>query len=262
VIPLLRDWIGIRGWRQRVNWAVRKFYVAPPAVRIAAIAVIALLGLTIINLVYHVLRKPTEMFALISSEFDKAPDDTWRHYGSLFREYSTAAVSPELLAALAQVEGAGNPVARTYWRWQLSWNPLALYQPASSSVGMFQMTDAAFAEAQEFCIYHHIVTEDGCRLNWLYFRVVPSHAIQLAAVYLDRNVEKIVAEHIGAKPNPEHKRELAAIIHLCGVSVAKAFVQRGYRLLAGERCGEHVVATYLVRVKAMEREFRRLAANL
>jgi hypothetical protein len=105
VIPLLRDWIGIRGWRQRVNWAVRKFYVAPPAVRIAAIAVIALLGLTIINLVYHVLRKPTEMFALISSEFDKAPDDTWRHYGSLFREYSTAAVSPELLATLAQVEG-------------------------------------------------------------------------------------------------------------------------------------------------------------
>ena len=262
MIPLRRDWIGIRGWRQRVNWAVRKFYVARPAIRIAAIAVIALLGLTTINLVYHVLRKPTEMFALISSGFDKAPADTWRHYGSLFREYSTAAVSPELLAALAQVEGAGNPVARTYWRWQLSWNPLALYQPASSSVGMFQMTDAAFAETQGFCIHDHIVMEDGCRLNWLYFRVVPSHAIQLAAVYLDRNVEKIVAENIGARPNPEHKRELAAIIHLCGVGVAKAFVQRGYRLLAGARCGEHVVTTYLVRVKAMEREFRRLAANL
>jgi hypothetical protein len=27
-------------------------------------------------------------------------------------------------------------------------------------------------------------------------------------------------------------------------------VQRGYRLLAGERCGEHVVTTYLARVKA------------
>ena len=78
-------------------------------IRIAAIAVITLLGLTTINLLYHVRRKPTEMFALISSEFDKAPADTWRHYGSLFREYSTAAISPELLAALAQVEGAGSP---------------------------------------------------------------------------------------------------------------------------------------------------------
>ena len=257
MIPLRRDRIG----RQRVNWAVRKFHVARPAIWIAAIAAIVLLGLTAINLVYHVIRKPTEIFAFISSEFDKTPADTWRHYGSLFRAYSTAAVSPELLAALAQVEGAGNPVARTYWRWQLSWNPLTLYQPASSSVGMFQMTDAAFAETRGFCIHDHIVTEDGCRLNWLYFRVVPSHAVQLAAVYLDRNVEMIVAEHIDARPNPEQKRELAAINHLCGAGVANAFAQRGYRLLAGERCGEHVVTTYLVRVKAMEREFRRLSAN-
>ena len=29
-------------------------------------------------------------------------------------------MTPELLAALAQVEGSGNPVARTYWRW--SWS--------------------------------------------------------------------------------------------------------------------------------------------
>ena len=103
--------------------------------------------------------------------------------------------------------------------------------------------------------------EDGCRLNWLYIRVVPSHAIQLAAVYLDRNVERIVAEQISARPNANHKRELASIIHLCGAGAAKAFAQRGFRLLAGERWGEHVVAAYLARVKAMEREFRRLAAN-
>ena len=134
VIPARRDWIGIRGWRHRVNWAVRRFYVARPAIRIAVIAVTALLGLTTFNLVYHVLRKPTEMFAFISGEFDKAPADTWRDYGSLFREYSTATISPELLAALAQVEGAGNPVARTYWRWQLSWNPLALYRLPSTLV--------------------------------------------------------------------------------------------------------------------------------
>ena len=57
-------------------------------------------------------------------------------------------MTPELLAALAQVEGAGNPVARTYWRWRLSWNPLELYRPASSAVGMYQITDATFQEAK------------------------------------------------------------------------------------------------------------------
>ena len=36
-----------------------------------------------------------------------------------------------LLAALAQAEGAGNPVASTYWRWRLTRNPFASYQPAS-----------------------------------------------------------------------------------------------------------------------------------
>ena len=72
-----------------------------------------------INLVYHVLCKPTEIFAFVSGAFNKVSAGKWRQYGRSFREYSTAVVSPELLAALAQVEGAGNPVARTYWRWQL-----------------------------------------------------------------------------------------------------------------------------------------------
>jgi len=34
----------------------------------------------------------------------------------MHRSYSTTSITPELLAALAQVEGAGNPVARIYWR--------------------------------------------------------------------------------------------------------------------------------------------------
>ena len=256
-----RGWNVTRRWGERVRWGGRKLYGAPPAIRIAAIAAITLLGLPTVNLVYHVLRKPAEMFAFISSEFNKPPAETWRHYGSLFREYSTAAISPELLAALAQVEGSGNPLARTYWRWQLSWNPLALYQPASSAVGMFQMTDAAFAEARRFCIRDHIVIEDGCRFNWLYIRVVPSHAIQLAAAYLDHNVERVLASYPNTKPNAEHKRELAAIVHLCGAGSANAFAQRGFRVLTSERCGEHDVADYLVRVRAMQWEFRRLAAN-
>ena len=124
---LRRVWSVTRRWGERVSRAGRKLHGAQPAVRIAVIAAIILLGLPTLNLVYHVLRKPAELFAFISSKFNKTPAKTWRDYGSLFREYSTAVISSELLAALVRVEGASNPLARTYWRWQLSWNPLALY---------------------------------------------------------------------------------------------------------------------------------------
>jgi hypothetical protein len=75
------------------------------------------------------------MFFPVSDAMNKMPAETWEQYAPLFREYSTATITPELLAALAQVEGAGNPVASTYWRWRLTWNPFAVYQPASSAVG-------------------------------------------------------------------------------------------------------------------------------
>jgi hypothetical protein len=81
----------------------------------------------------------------------REPIETWRQYEPLFHTYSTSTITPELLAALAQVESTGNPVARTYWRWQLTWNPFAVYKPASSAVGMYQMTDAAYAEAARYC---------------------------------------------------------------------------------------------------------------
>jgi hypothetical protein len=72
-------------------------------------------------------RKPTEMLFPVSATMNKLPAETWRQYAPLFREYCTATITAELLAALAQVEGAGNPIARTYWRWRLSWNPFAIY---------------------------------------------------------------------------------------------------------------------------------------
>ena len=207
------------------------------------------------------LRKPTELFSPVSGTFNKSPAETWRHYAPLFREYSTASISPELLAALAQVEGAGNPVASTYWRWRLTWNPFAIYQPASSSVGMYQMTDAAFAEARRYCIRHHTVVEDGCSLTGLDTRVLPSRAIELAAVYLDRNVAAILAHRPNATASHQQKQELAAIVHLCGAGPAKAFARRGFHLIAGERCGDHDVATYLAQIRAMRRDFLRLAAE-
>ena len=259
----------LRRWRKRALWARRRLKAAPRAGRIVFIAAAILAVFSATNLAYQVMRKPTEMFFPVSGALNKVPAETWRQYASLFREYSTAAITAELLAALAQVEGAGNPVARTYWRWRLTWHPFAIYQPASSAVGMYQMTDAAFAEARRYCIRQHTVVEEGNRDDWpscwfngLYTRVVPSHAVELTAVFLDRNVAAILARLPNGTASPLQKQELATIIHLCGAGPAMAYARRGFHLsAAGERCGDHDVATYLAEVNAMKRQFLRLAAD-
>jgi len=220
---------------------------------------LAVVALT--NLVYHVIRKPTELFFFVGHRLDKEPAETWRQYGPLFRAYSTSAITPELLAALAQVESSGNPVDRTYWRWRWSFNPFAIYQPASSAVGLFQMLDATAAEAARFCIREHAVVDTACGFTRLYFRAIPSHATELASVYLDRNVASVLARAGHVTASPQQKQDLAAFIHLCGAGPATAYARRNFRMIAGERCGDHLVAAYVSRVNAMKREFVRLAAD-
>ncbi|MBV8700433.1 transglycosylase SLT domain-containing protein [Bradyrhizobium sp.] len=247
--------------RRRTRWARRRLTAAPRPVRIVVVVAILLAAFALANVVYHVVKKPTELFVLIGHALDKEPADTWRSYGALFRASATSTITPELLAALAQVESSGNPLARTYWRWQLSLDPLAIYQPASSAVGLFQMTDGAYAEAARFCIRGGAVVDDDCGLSRLSIRVIPRHAIELASVYLDRNVGAVLARAGDGTANPQQKQDLAAIIHLCGAGPAAAFVRRGFQPAAGERCGDHLVGAYLARVNAMKRQFLRLAAD-
>ena len=131
----------------------RTLTAAPRPVRIVGLAALVLAAFSLTNLVYHVVRKPSELFFFVGRALDKEPTETWRQYEALFRTYSTSTITPELLAALAQVESTeSNPVARTYWRWRLTWHPFSVYKPASSAVGMYQMTDAAYAEAARYCI--------------------------------------------------------------------------------------------------------------
>jgi hypothetical protein len=234
---------------------------APRAVRIAGVGAMLLAAFSLTNLVYHVVHKPTELFFFVGHRLDKEPSETWRQYGPLFRTYSTSTITPELLAALAQVESSGNPVARTYWRWQWSLNPFAVYQPASSAVGLYQLTDGAYAEAARYCIRQHTVVDAGCGFTSLYIRVIPSHAIELASVYLDRNVADVLARAGDVTASPQQKQNLAAFIHLCGAGPARAFVHRSFRMRAGERCGDQLVAAYVARVNAMKRQFLRLAAD-
>src|SRR5436190_2081355 len=91
--------------------------VAPLALQIIVGTVLLVIVWAAVNWIVQVVRKPTEVFA-VSGSLAKEPAQTWRQYGPLFDEHSTAVITPELLAALAQVESSGNPVARTYWRWR------------------------------------------------------------------------------------------------------------------------------------------------
>ena len=195
----------LRRWRRGARRARGKLAKAPRAARIAGVVAILLATFTLTNLVYHVIHKPTELFFFVGHRLDKEPPETWRQYGALFRTYSTRSITPELLAALAQVESSGNPVDRTYWRWRWSLNPFAIYQPASSAVGLYQTTDPAYAEAARFCIRDNAVTDTGCGFTSLYFRAFPSHAIELASVYLDRHVADVLTPRgrCEAKPAAE-----------------------------------------------------------
>jgi hypothetical protein len=217
------------------------------------------------------MRKPSELFFPVSGTLSKTPAETWDSYAPLFRRHSTRTITPELLAALAQQEAAGNPVARTYWRWAwASWamRPFELYRPASSSVGMYQMTDGTFAEARRYCILNHAVARDGpwddwgsCWFNGLYVRVLPSHAVELTSAYLDLKVANALARHRPIAASPGEVVHLAAVIHLCGAGAGELFVRQGFRLGEGQRCGDQDPRVYLARVDVLKDEFKRLSAR-
>jgi hypothetical protein len=239
----------------------------PLAVRIIVSVVVILAVWSAVNWVYQVVRKPTELFFPVSGALWKTPPETWRQYAPLFRWHATAVITPDLLAALAQVEGAGNPVARTYWRWQLSWNPFEVYRPASSAVGMYQITDPTFREAKRYCIHDHVVAEVGawyewrsCWFNGFYTRVVPSHAVEMTAALLDRSVANTMQRHRIATATLQQKQDLAALIHLCGAGAGDAYARRGLKLTPGQKCGDHDARGYLGQVNAMKQRFVRLAA--
>jgi len=219
-------------------------------------------------LIYQVIRKPGEIFAPISGSLSKSPASTWQSYGAVFEERSTSIISREFLAALAQVESDGNPIALTDWRWQWSWNPFEVYRPASSALGMFQITDGTFAEARKYCIRDHTVVTEGpwydlssCWFNSLYARTLPSHAAEMTAAYLHRKVVDTLAARGTAKVSLAQKQKLAAVIHLCGLKRGETFAARGFRVTQGELCGTHRLQRYLIHIALMTQRFARLAVN-
>jgi hypothetical protein len=264
----LRRWWPSASVRKR--W-MRRFGRAPTGVQFTVLAAVLVTLWFGLNWIYQVVRKPSELFFPVSGVLYKMPEETWDTYGSVFRKHSTSTITPAFLAALAQIEASGNPVARTYWRWSLTdptdW-PFDIYRPASSAVGMYQLTDGTFAEARRYCIHDHVVVGEGpwhdvhsCWFNSLYTRVIASHSVELTSAYLDRHVARALANARITRATLRQKEDLAAVIHLCGAGAGERFARRGLRLVAHQRCGDHDVRAYLNRVQGMKTVFLRLGAD-
>jgi hypothetical protein len=243
----------------------RGFSRLPLALRGCVIAAVVLVLAVVVNGAYQLARKPTEIFFPVSGALYKSPAQTWRVYGPLFRRYATATIPAALLAALAQQEASGNPLVRTYWRWSWVERPFEIYRPASSAVGMYQITDGTFAQARHYCVHDHLLVREGawndwrsCWFNRLYLRVLPGDAVELTAAYLDLSVTQILARHAVAA-TAVRVRHVAATVHLCGAGAADAYVRRGLRFGAGEHCGDHDPRAYLQSIDELDAVFRRLA---
>ena len=100
----------------------------------------------------------------------------------------------------------------------------------------------------------------SCWFNGLYTRLVPSHAIELTAAHLHRNTARIIEwEHL-ATIDPERRRKLTTVIHLCGAAAAARYAERGFHD-DGQHCGSHDITDYVSKVMSLEKRFARLAAR-
>lgn len=239
---------------------------APLTLQVLVVLLLTVSSWFAINWIYQVVRKPSELFFPVSGTLYKTPGETWTSYEPVFRKHSTATISPELLAALAQVEGSGNPIVRTYWRWSLTHNPFEVYRPASSAVGMYQITNGTFAEARRYCIHDHVVVEEGpwndwksCWFNSLYTRVIASHSVELTSAYLDNRVAGILRRHRIVRATRQQKQDLAAVIHLCGAGAGETYARRGLKFRSNQQCGDHSARGYVARVNSMKSVFARLS---
>lgn len=250
--------------RTRQRWW-RRAVQSPPLIKWPIVGAVAIALFFALNWTVQVIQKPTELFFPISGALRRTPTQTWSAYSDSFRENSTEIITPDFLAALAQVEASGNPIARTYWRWSNSLNPFEVYRPASSAVGMYQFSDGTFAEARKYCIQDHRVVSDGpwddvdsCWFNWLYTRVLPSHSIELASAYLDVKVRQALRRHPVPHTSLENKQELAAIIHLCGAGAGRQHARRGLVIPKGKHCGSHDLLQYLEKVRTQKNRFQQI----
>ena len=216
------------------------------------------------NFMYQIYKKPAEILSLLNLGTPKILTQTWKSYKSDFIANSTKNIPSTYLAALAQVESSGNPLATPEWKLKWGKDFFKFFSPASTSVGLFQFTTPTFEKAKQYCIHDGKVLKIGpwykfnsCWFNSLYLRVLPSHSIELTASYLDVAVKKILKRYSYKNVSSKNKKRVASIIHLCGPGKAKRFVRSGFKINSVGRCGSHSSRRYIETVERYERQLIR-----
>jgi hypothetical protein len=217
-------------------------------------------GFLFVNFVVQIARKPTEALGLMPTT-SKTPMQTWQSYREEFVSSSTNIITADFLAAIAQVESAGDPVAQPPWVFRWTTDIFRVYAPQSTAVGLMQITEGNYAEAKNYCIRDGRV-ETHCWLNNLYARFWPSHSIQMAAGFMHVQVERFMALHGVKNSNLENQQKLAALIHLCGKGRAPEFIKNQFKIGRGfQKCGTHDPNVYLQKVAMYKRQFSRMLAS-
>ncbi len=221
---------------------------------------IAVAGFLVVNFTIQILRKPTEALGIVPTT-KKTPMQTWQSYRDEFRSSATPIITADFLAAVAQVESSGDPVAQPKWVFRWTTDIFRVYAPQSSAVGLMQITEGNFVEAKNYCVRRGKV-ETNCWLNNLYARFWPSHSIEMAAGFMHVQVEKFLAMYKLSSVKRESQQRLAAVIHLCGKGRAPEFIKNKFRVSSSfQRCGTHDPREYLNKVAMYQRQFSRMLAS-
>jgi hypothetical protein len=204
-----------------------------------------------LNFAAQLAFKPTELYRFAGIGSSKSVRGTWIAYETEFKRHATDVMTPDFLAGLAYTESSGNPSAQPPWVWRLTLVPWRLYAPASSAVGLMQITDGNLQQAGRYCIKDGRPATSGCLLTSLYSRLSPSDSIEMTSAYLHVQVARVAPK----KTTLRRRQELAAVMHLCGPDKGPAFVRAGFDSERMGVCGRQAVRPYVRRVMRLREEF-------
>ena len=208
--------------------------------------ILLLIGFFIVNFFVQIYRKPTELLRWSRLSRSKTPEQTWRQYGDDFRRNGRGVITADFLAALSQLESSGNPLASPGWTFHWSMNPWRIYAPASSAVGLLQMTNGNYGAARAMA---------G---GGLYSRLVGSDSIEMTAAFLHSHVRRIISG-LRYPVALRDQQRLAAVMHLCGPGMGPPFVRSHFNAEAMASCGGQPVGAYVRVVMRYRSQFARIA---
>jgi hypothetical protein len=83
----------------------------------------------------------------------------------------------------------------------------------------------------------------------------------MTAAYLDLRLNQILARQRIGDATLAQQQDLAAVIHLCGAGAGASYARRGLRPIPGQRCGDHDVQRYLLKLRSLRATFAQLASR-